>query len=407
MEVARLLPPQSLDSDSILEFEAELELAAREVDLDPWILQRLKHAEREITINIPSTRADGGTINVAAYRVQHSRSQGPCIGPLFLSPGAHPAELRRLATLITLQSALLGLSFGGAAGAIVCDPSALAERELRQLVTEYISALRDETGPHRDVFAAPEPEWLNRCIRAAARNIRGKFEPAAVVGETQLTPAIASTTLALIRRALDITDLSRLRVSCQGFGHLARPILEALHRENARIIAVADRSGALMRPNGLDFSALGTYATERGVVFGFPGGETASNADVLESDCDLLILAAAERQVGTFNAAHIRARAVLELAQNAVSVPPERLPGSCILIPYLLASCPQLAAWSYEWQQGICYADMNLNLAAESSKARVLPAFESVRRAAEENRTTLTHAAILTSLRRISETLKF
>lgn len=389
----------------MLDFEADLELAARKVDLDPWVLQRLKHPEREITINIPFTRADGSAINVAAYRIQHNRSQGPCIGPLFLARTAHPASLRQSAAMITLQSALLGIRLGGAAGAIVCDPSTLAERELSHLVTGYIGALRDETGPHHDVFAVTRPDWLMRCVRNSVKNLRGNVEPAAVVGNALLTPAIASTTLALIRRALDTPDLSRLRVACQGFGHVARPLLEALDRENARVVAVADRSGAVMRPEGLELSELRTYAKNSGVVFGFPDAEPASNADVLESDCDLLILAAAERQVGPHNAAHIGARAILELTENALCVSPERLPG-CLVIPYLLAGCPRVSAWSYEWQQGLSYADLDVNHAAEISTRRTLATLEQIRNSNTGDHVPLSRATLRIALCNLSQSLR-
>src|SRR5690349_20380572 len=112
MEIAQLLPPLVLDSDPVFEFEADLEAAARAIDLEPWVLQRLKHAEREITVNIPLVRDDRSAMNVTGYRVQYSRGQGPCIGPVILSPAAHTAPLRVTAAVISLQSALLGLRFG-------------------------------------------------------------------------------------------------------------------------------------------------------------------------------------------------------------------------------------------------------------------------------------------------------
>ena len=385
MEIAQLLPPQDLDDDPVLEFEAELEQAAHELDIEPWLLARLKHAEREITVNLPIAGKDRNSIHVAGYRIQHCRAAGPMIGPVILSPTAHPAGLRLSAAAITLQSALMGLRLGGAAGALVCDSARHDEHELSQMVASYVDALRDVTGPLQDVLASVGPEWLARSLQTFATRVHGHTERASVVGSAVRSEAAASAIVALVQRALHRDDLSQLRVAVQGFGRVGRSLIEALDGKGAKVIAIADRSGAVIRQDGLDVKRLGAFVAQSGVVFGYPDADAASNADALESDCDLLVLAAAPHQIGAHNVRRIRARAILELTEQGVSVPAGGLPAGCLLIPSLVSGCAQLAVWSYEWQKGLDLDEADTRHAADYARAKVVTAFDLVREAAQEN----------------------
>lgn len=402
MEIAELLPPQSFDLDPVLDFEAGLERAARAQDLEPWVLQRIKHPEREITINIPSVHDDGTAINITAYRIQHSRAQGPCIGPVLLSPSAHPARLRNEAATITLQSALLELPLGGGAGAIVCDSATVSETELRRVLDEYVSTLREDTGPLTDVLVPFGPQWLVRGMAESAAHVRGRHEPAAVItGRTD--SAAGAAIVALIHRVLETRNSANLRVVVQGYGNRARTLIAMLHREGARIVAVADRSGGVLRKDGLDVAELGAYVEDHGVVFGFPNAQPGSNADVLECDCDLLVLAAAERQVGSHNAQCIRARTVVELTPNAVIVEPEHLPSHCTLVPHLLCGTAEIATWFYQWQRSLTYSDVDAHDAARFATERVLSAFD---RTQSNEANSLLDRARFTSVSRLAQTLR-
>lgn len=377
MQISDLLPPQSVDIDPLLEFEAGLEQAARALDLDSSVLQRVKHPEREITINIPAVRSDGAAVNVTAYRVQHSRV-GPCIGPVMVSPVVHPAQLRMQAVTITLQSALVGLPLGGAAGAIVCDPNDFGEHELRRVVHEYVSALRDDTGADVDILVPQGPSWMARTMEQAKRALRGRGEPAAVIRVEDVCAAEVAALVALIGRVLQREPVSGLRIAVQGFNRRARWLAESLPAAGAKVVGIADRSGAVLRRDGIDISALAAYAADRGVVFGFPNAEPATNTDLIECECDLLVLAAAERQVGSHNARHIQARAILELTPNAVAIAPQDLPASCTIIPHLLSGTAEVAVWTYAWRQALGYQEVDPRIAGKFATEKVLSALETV-----------------------------
>lgn len=411
MKSTELLPAEMLrdEPDPVLEFEAELEEAAHGLDLEPWVVQRLKHPEREITVNLPVVRDDGTAANITGYRVQHSRATGPCMGPITLSPTAHPALLRATAAEYTLQSALLGLRLGGAAGAVVVDPDRLSERELRHLVKDFVAALHENSGPLRDVLACDGNEYLATWMEDANTHTRGQSEPAAVVGKpaAALDEAWARATCALVRETLNSDRLQGVRFALQGFGRHGRALTAALHSQGAIITAIADRSGGIVRGPGIDLHSLEEHVARTGVVFGFAEGDAAGNSEVLESECDVLVLAAAPRQIAANNARRIRAGVILELAHGAVTQSGEaELPKSCVAVPHLLAGATRLAIWSHEWQRGLTYSAPEPQQAEAEATALVTRAFGRARRTAEERRVSLREAALMTALSRLASTLR-
>ncbi len=408
---ANVLLPAVLrdESDPVMEFEAALEAAARALDLECWVLQRLKYPEREITVHLPIVRDDASVLHVTGYRIQHSRASAPCIGPVTLSPTEHPALLRVAAAEHTLQSALLGLRLGGAAGAIVVDPDQLSERELRHVIKDYVIALHENSGPLRDVLACESNEYIGTWMDEANTHARGQSEPAAIVGKpgAALDGAWAEAICALIKQALNTETLIGVRVALQGFGRCGRVLAEVVRKEGALIIGVADRSGGILGDKGIDVWSLEQHVRQSGVIFGYTRGEPGGNSDVLECDCDVLMLAAAARQVATHNAARIRASVVMELEAGAVTLSGEKgLPASCLVVPHLLAGAARLAIWSHEWQRGLTYSASDPQQAAAAAAALVMHAFERARSFAEEKRLSLRAAALMLSLSRLAATLR-
>ncbi len=78
------------------------------------------------------------------------------------------------------------------------------------------------------------------------------------------------------------------------------------------------------------------------MILGYPDAEAALNADVLEAECDVLVLAGGDQQIGAQNASRIRARVVLEIAPGAVVHPATREMSGKVLVPSLMCMGPAL-----------------------------------------------------------------
>src|SRR5581483_478786 len=220
------------------------------------------------------------------------------------------------------------LPLGGGKGGIICNPKQLSERELERLSRAYINAIAWIIGPERDI-PAPDvyttPQIMGWMMDEYSK-LRGYTAPGAITGKPLSIwgslgrdDATARGTWYAIREAakvLDI-DLSKARVAIQGFGN-AGTFAATLGVElfGCRIVAISDSRGGIFNANGLSPADVIAHKRATGSVQGFPGASAISNADILETDVDILIPAALENQITARNAAHIQARIVAEAANG-------------------------------------------------------------------------------------------
>jgi glutamate dehydrogenase (NAD(P)+) len=457
---ATSLLPQLADfnepSDPQLEASAELEEVARHLDLERWITQRLLHPERELTANLVVTRDSGASVIFTGYRVQHLTSRGPTMGGISFSQHAYLSGIRAAAMQATWQAALLNLPFGGAAGAIICNPEELSEDELRQLSKEYAHAMRGMVGRFQDVLAPGlgcHTQMIAWMLDSIAHD-EGRLEPGALTGKPEAmyglpdytgmtTRGIVALLEALLaREALKKTagapsfaqrrvglltlepttmgaaplsrsdrvrsNISGLRVSIQGFGSLGASIARALYDFGAHIIAIADISGGLCNSDGIDVPALQEHVQQNRLIFGFEGAESVCNADVLEADCDILITAAAERQISLTNAERIRARIVIEASKSAITSAAEQVLASRgrAIVPEILATSGAAIAAFLEWNQSARFSTLSaLEVQSELTK-RINAALDSVLATAEKNAISLRRAAHLIAIDRIASEMR-
>ena len=84
-------------------------------------------------------------------------------------------------------------------------------------------------------------------------------------------------------------------VAIQGFGNAGTfAATLGLQLYGCKVVAVSDSQGGVFNANGLNYHDVHTHKETTGSVVGFPGGEAISNADILETDADILMPAALE-----------------------------------------------------------------------------------------------------------------
>jgi len=416
-----LLPPIVIDEefDACLESTLELEEAARALDLEGWIVERLRHPEREITANLVLVRDNGDALPVTAFRVQHSSARGPLLGGVRFSPHAQLSDTRAAAMHMTWQCALLDIPLGGAAGALVCDPAKLSERELRHLSKDYVAALRGVLGPTTDVLMedlGANPQMLAWMLDAHAR-AAGHLEPAAVAGKPAVLfglPAHADAsaqglfdTIRIVAEASG-RKLAGLRIALQGVGQTGSALMRLLADAGARLVAVADISGGARSDEGLPAPALLEWITSKGVLLGFPEAEPISNEEVLETGCDLLVLAAAPRQITAANAARIHTPLVVEAVEDAITRAANEIldERGVTVVPSLLAGAGATAAAYLEWSRNLGHEGFLLDGVEENIRLRMEAAYGEARRAAQQYKVSLRRGALLASVEKVAAALR-
>src|SRR5664280_437169 len=111
--------------------------AADAMRLDRDTREMIKYPERVLTVTVPVRMDDGHIHRFEAYRVQHSSVRGPAKGGIRYHPQVSLDEVKALATWMTWKTATVNIPFGGAKGAIVCDPKAMSLGELERMTRRY------------------------------------------------------------------------------------------------------------------------------------------------------------------------------------------------------------------------------------------------------------------------------
>lgn len=117
---------------------------------------------------------------------------------------------------------------------------------------------------------------------------------------------------------------------------------------------MADETCTLHDDQGLDISAIAAWHAVHGQLAGCPIGETALSDDVLRIPCDVLIPAAAGRQITSLNAASINCRLVIEAANGPTTPEADTTLADrgIHLVPDVLANAGGVVASYFEWVQG-------------------------------------------------------
>jgi glutamate dehydrogenase/leucine dehydrogenase len=360
------------------------------------LIDFLKKPKRVITVNFPVELDDGSVQSFRGYRVVHNRVFGPGKGGMRYHPDVTMEEVVSLAKLMTWKCALVNLPFGGAKGGVVCDTKQLSESELRRITRRFTSELYDVIGPYKDI---PAPDlytneqtmaWIfdtYDVLHAGFNNrpvVTGK--PAEMGGacgraEATGTGCVFATQRFLARALLpDRQEIAGARVVIQGFGDVGSVAARAYCREGARIIAISDSQGGIYCEAGLDPDAVARFKAEHGTVVGMANTLTISNAELLELDCDILLPAALSCQIHAGNAHNIKARLVVEGANNPTTPQADlvlRDKGIHVL-PDILANAGGVTVSYYEWVQNQANEQWDAGHITEKLRERMFMAVDTV-----------------------------
>ena len=171
--------------DFFAEVTLQFERAADRLKIEPWIFLNLSQPEKELVVHPTIVMDDGKPRTFEGIRVQHSTARGPAKGGLRYSPDATLSECKALAAWMTLKCALIDVPFGGGKRVVLCNPLKMSEKELKRLTWEYILAIKDIIGPHKDILA-PDMFTNDRTMAwvvEAYNHDRNHFEFAVATGK--------------------------------------------------------------------------------------------------------------------------------------------------------------------------------------------------------------------------------
>ncbi|MBX6742404.1 MAG: Glu/Leu/Phe/Val dehydrogenase [Acetobacteraceae bacterium] len=343
-----------------------LEEAARHLQLDSDVLERLKYPRETTKVRLMIRMDDGSRKSFLAWRCRYDDTRGPTKGGIRYHPDATAEEVETLAFWMTFKCAVMNLPYGGGKGAVQVDPRTLSKAELERLSRAYVQAFSRIIGPDRDI---PAPDvYTNSMIMGwmadEYASIVGQSVPAVITGKPIALGGSLGRDDATARGGYYLTrhlakELglgTRMRVAVQGFGNAGQFIASLLAADGHSIVAVSDSRGAVHCPDGLDVEAL-LRAKAAGqpvtALAGQGGVVRLAPEELVAVDCDLLVPAALENMIHEGNAARVRARVILELANGPVTPEADRIleERKVIVLPDILANAGGVTVSYFEWVQ--------------------------------------------------------
>ena len=278
---------------------------------------------------------------------------GPAMGGVRMAPDVSVEEAFRLARAMTMKNALAGIPYGGGKAVIFADP-ALPGNEKERLMRSFAVAIRDikEYIPGPDMGTNEQSmAWVHDEIgRAIGLPAAIGGIPLDEIGATGRGVAVAAE---VASRYCQL-DLSHARVVIQGFGAVGTHAARLLGEKGARIVGVADISGALHDDRGIDIASLIEHVRAGGVVKEFANGATMPRDAVIEIDSDIFIPAARPDVVTADNVDKLKTRLVVQGANIPVSDEAEAMlhRRGVLSVPDFVANAGGIICGAVEYQGG-------------------------------------------------------
>ncbi|KAJ1920067.1 NADP-dependent glutamate dehydrogenase [Mycoemilia scoparia] len=404
--------------------ESYFDQAAKLSRASPSVLAHIKSIDAVLSVTFPIEMEPGKSQIIRGYRAQHSRHRLPVKGGIRYSEEVDLQEVEALASLMTYKCAVVDVPFGGAKGGIMIDPKKFTPQQLERITRRYTMELCQKgfIGPGVDVPApdvgtgAREMSWIADTYKHfnagdvnSAGCVTGK--PISHGGVRGRTEATGLGVYYGVREFLSYPEVQKqmgghhgkiedTTVVIQGFGNVGYWAAKFFESNGAKVIGIAERDCAAYSPDGLNIEELFQWHREKGSFREFPGIQIIDDPmKALELECDVLIPAALERQIGLRNASRIRAKMVGEAANGPVTPGADEQLRSrgVVVIPDLLLNAGGVCVSYFEWLKNLShvrFGRMNKKW-DEKGKAKLLALVEknAGRPLSESERRQLIHGA--------------
>ncbi len=399
--------------------QARFDLAAQKLNLDEGLWKVLRYPNREIILHIPVAMDNGSLEVFTGFRVQHSIARGPAKGGIRYAPDVTLDEVRALAAWMTWKCAVVNIPFGGAKGGVICDPHKMSMGELERMTRRYTAELVDFIGPEKDV---PAPDvntneqimaWMMDTYSMHMRQtvtavVTGK--PLNIGGSRGRREATGRGIMIVVDEAVKKLGLSResSRVIIQGFGNVGSNAAILMAEAGYKVIGIIEVDGSLYNKNGIDVKKLSEYRQKNRTVLGFPEAEKADAAELLVTDCDILIPAATENQITSRNADRVKCKILAEGANGPTTASADEILADkhVFVIPDILCNAGGVTTSYFEWvqdRQGYFWKESVVN---EQLEHIMKTAFEDVVRYAETHGVNNRIAAYMLAIDRVAYTIR-
>jgi glutamate dehydrogenase (NAD(P)+) len=396
--------------------QAQFEVAADQLRLNPGVRAVLREPRRELTVHFPVEMDDGTVSVLTGFRVQHNLSRGPAKGGIRYHPDVTIDEVKALAMWMTWKCAVVRIPYGGAKGAVICNPKEMSLRELERMTRRYTTEISMLLGPDSDIPApdvntnAQTMAWIMDTISMhQGYSVPGVAtgKPIAIGGSEGRQDATGRGLVYCVQEAAKAIkmDLRGARVAVQGFGNVGEAASRFLSEAGAKIVAIGDSEGSVYRADGIDLALARRQRQETGSIVGTPRAEKISRDALFEVDCDILVPAAIENQITGRNAGSIRAKLIAEGANGPTTPEADQIlrERGVTIIPDILCNAGGVTVSYFEWVQDREAFFWTLEEINARLRRIMTRAFDDSMHMAREHEVDLRTAAYMLAVGRVAE----
>lgn len=395
----------------VLDKVEELQLISKED------ISTLHHPNKITQVYFPLRRDSGELEYLEGIRVQYDNSLGPYKGGIRFHQDVDIDEVKELAFLMSLKTALVNIPFGGAKGGITFNPKNYSSSEIERISRKYVKEMFSILGANKDI---PAPDvntnaqimgyFVDEFEKIAQRKELGSFTGKAVeMGGSQGRNISTSYGAFVILKELykENKDSSNVTITIEGFGNAGQNLAKFAQKEGFRVVAVSDSSGAVYNENGLNVDELITHKQERKSLCEYSNSDTQniSNEELKGLDVDVLVPAALGGSINENNVSSIKAKYIIELANAPItSQADEELHNrGVVIIPDILANAGGVIVSYFEWVQNTQNWYWEYDEVISKLEEKISSSYTDLQKYAEENDINLRVGAYALALKRISD----
>lgn len=403
---------------------AQFKKATTLMKLNPKIAKLLLKPNKIIKVDVPVKMDNGKNKIFKGFRVQYNNVLGPYKGGIRFHQQVDMEEVKALSAWMTIKCAVVGLPLGGGKGGVVVNPKELSIGELERLTRAYARAIAPYIGPETDV-PAPDVNTTSQIMAWFADEYSkyvGKYTPGVVTGKPLDKGGSKGRDTATAQGGVYVLneyvkgkklDPKKLKIIIQGFGNAGGMMARLLRKSGMEFVGASDSQGGIVCTHCIDPDALLACKVEKSTVkeCGSCGGESCrkvTNEQILESNCDILILAAMENQVTKKNASKIKAKIILELANGPVTPEADAILAKrgVVVIPDILANAGGVTVSYFEMVQNKTGKYWSEETVQKKLKPIMTKAWKEVSETAQKYKCTFREAAFISAIQRIVKGMK-
>ncbi len=292
-------------------------------------------------------------IGLEGFLVIDNTVLGPGKGGIRMTPNVTSEEIFRLARTMTWKNSLADIPFGGAKAGIKWSGGPLESK--KEFIQSFAKAIKLLTP--KKYIAGPDvgtgEEEMRWFVEATGNWRSATGKPAKLCmrlfgrsGEKCGIPhEFGSTGFGVAQATKAIADLAGLklenaRVAIHGFGNVGTFVYKFLTDMGAKVVALADISGAFFRESGFNPKIVKGLVGERRPLTSYSGAMRLKPEDFWSLPVDILIPASVTDVINNSNKNKIRAKIIVEAGNIPMSegIEEELFKKGILIVPDFVAN---------------------------------------------------------------------